>query len=113
MCVSAMCSCVLSISNVYNVFLCEVCYLDMCKYMKYVGSLNICNSYNHVFRVLHVFFFVFMLLLSSYINVYHVFLCEVWYFDMCVYIEYMKYMGSMIETLNEEIYDLYLNHKKQ
>ena len=75
----------------------SVLYRDV-EYMKSVGSVCISTFYNHVFCVSvntisppsnHVF------------SVLHVFLCEVCFLDMCVYIEYMKDVGSMIETLNE------------
>ena len=46
--------CVLNVYHVFYVFLCDVCYLDVCEYieyMKYMGSMSICYSYNHVFHV--------------------------------------------------------------
>ena len=61
-------------------FMCTMCVPVRCVVFEYIG---ICNH--------------------------DVFLCEVCYFDMCEYIEYMKYVGSMIEWLN----DLYLNHQIQ
>ena len=69
------------------------------------------RSLSYVFYVLHVYHVLFLNTLEYVImcSVYHLFLCEVCYFDMCEYIEYMKYVGSMIELLN----DLYLNHQIQ
>ena len=76
-------------------FLCEVCYFIMCEYdeyMKFMGSLIVsvlCTMCVCVFRHLWIHRWVYV---TTYDNV---FLCEVCFLDMCKYIYYMKYMGSM------------------